>query len=61
MLRTQIVPASNDVVLGTGQLDLPDILRAAKFVGVKWYFIEDESAVSEQQIPESLRYLREVR
>jgi sugar phosphate isomerase/epimerase len=60
-LLTGSSPVSNDVVLGTGQLDMPGILRAAKKVGVKWYFIEDESDVSEQQIPETLRYLREVR
>jgi len=58
-LLTGSSPVSNDVVFGTGQLDMPAILRAAGKVGVKWYFIEDESAVSEQQIPESLRYLRE--
>jgi sugar phosphate isomerase/epimerase len=52
---------SYDVVLGTGQLDMPAILRTAEKVGVKWYVIEDESDVSEQQIPESLRYLLEAR
>jgi sugar phosphate isomerase/epimerase len=57
-LLTGSSPVSNDVVFGTGQLDLPPILRAAGMVGVKWYFIEDESVVSEKQIPESLRYLR---
>jgi sugar phosphate isomerase/epimerase len=56
-LLTGSSPQSNDVVFGTGQLDLPAILNAADLVGVKWYFIEDESSVSEQQIPESLRYL----
>ena len=60
-LLTGSSPVSNDVVFGTGQLDLPAILRAAQQAGVKWFFIEDESDVSEQQIPESLRYLREVR
>jgi sugar phosphate isomerase/epimerase len=58
-LLTGSSPVSNDVTFGTGQLDLPAILRSAGKVGVKWYFIEDESDVSEQQIPESLRYLRE--
>jgi sugar phosphate isomerase/epimerase len=58
-LLTGSSPVSNDVVFGTGQLDLPAILRAAGMAGVKWYFIEDESAVSETQIPASLRYLRE--
>jgi hypothetical protein len=40
---------------------LPAVLGAARQVGVKWYFIEDESARSEQQIPESLKYLEEVK
>jgi len=52
---------NNDVALGTGQIDYPPILRAAQKAGVKWYFIEDESASSEQQIPQSLHYLETVR
>jgi sugar phosphate isomerase/epimerase len=56
-LLTGSSPDSNDVVLGAGQLDMPGILHAAGKVGVKYYFIEDESDISEQQIPESLRYL----
>ncbi len=51
----------NDAALGAGKMDLPAILKAAKKAGVKWYFIEDESPWSEQQIPESLRYLEQVR
>jgi sugar phosphate isomerase/epimerase len=51
----------NDVALGAGLMDLPAILRAAKKAGVKYYFIEDESPWSEQQIPQSLRYLEQVR
>ena len=51
----------NDAALGEGIMDLPAILRAARKVGVKWYFIEDESPWSEKQIPESLRYLEQVR
>jgi sugar phosphate isomerase/epimerase len=60
-LLTGSSPVTNCVVLGTGQLDMPGILSAAKWTGVKWYFIEDESPVSEQQIPESLAYLRELK
>lgn len=60
-LLTGSSPVSNDVVFGTGQIDLPAVFRAASKVGVKWYFIEDESDASEQQIPESLRYLKEGR
>jgi hypothetical protein len=36
-------------------------LHTAKKTGVKWYFIEDESASSEQQIPESLRWLEQMK
>lgn len=50
----------NDVALGTGQMDWPAILRAAKQAGVKYYFIEDESPTAAQQIPQSLRYLEQV-
>ena len=39
----------------------PSILKAAKKAGVKWYFIEDESPWSEKQIPQSLRYLEQVK
>ena len=52
---------NNDVALGTGQMDWPKILKAAKKSGVKHYFIEDESASSVQQIPQSLKYLEAVR
>jgi len=48
---------TNDVALGTGQIDLPAVLKAAQRVGVKWYFIEDESPTVHEQIPQSLRYL----
>ncbi len=51
----------NDAALGQGLMDLPAILKAAKKEGVKWYFIEDESPWSEKQIPESLRFLEQVR
>src|SRR5258708_5658662 len=51
----------NDATLGTGQIDLPPLLRAARKAGVEWYFIEDESPTSEQQIPQSLRFLEQVK
>jgi sugar phosphate isomerase/epimerase len=52
---------TNDVALGTGQINIPGVLRAAQKAGAKWYFIEDESPTSEQQIPQSLRYLEQVK
>jgi sugar phosphate isomerase/epimerase len=51
---------NNDVALGTGTMDWPAILKAAAKVGVKYYFIEDESATASAQIPQSLRYLEKV-
>jgi sugar phosphate isomerase/epimerase len=51
----------NDAALGTGLMDLPAILKAAKQAGVKYYFIEDESPWSEKQVPQSLRYLERVK
>jgi sugar phosphate isomerase/epimerase len=50
----------NDAVLGTGQMDFPAILKAARKAGVKYYFIEDESPWAAEQIPQSLRYLEQV-
>jgi sugar phosphate isomerase/epimerase len=52
---------TNDVPLGTGQMDWPVILRAAKKAGVKYYFIEDESPTVTEQIPQSLKYLGQVK
>lgn len=47
----------NDVALGTGQVDYPAVLKAAQEIGVKHYFIEDESPDVLKQIPQSLKYL----
>ena len=52
---------SNDVTLGTGQMNWPAILQAAEKAGVKYYFIEDESPTSAQQIPQSLTFLKQVK
>jgi len=52
---------NNDVTVGTGQMDWPAIMKAAKEVGVKHYFLEDESSASVQQIPNSLGYLKNLK
>ncbi|MFM1769867.1 MAG: hypothetical protein RJA22_2396 [Verrucomicrobiota bacterium] len=51
----------HNVVLGTGQMDWPAILAAARRHGVKHYYIEDEAPNAAEQIPQSLRYLEQVR
>lgn len=52
---------NNDVQLGTGVMDWPAILGAAKKAGVKWYFIEDEADEAARHMPGSLKYLEGVR
>lgn len=50
-------PKTDDVPLGTGQVNWPAVLEAAKKTGVQEYFIEDESPTVSDQIPVSLKYL----
>jgi sugar phosphate isomerase/epimerase len=52
---------TNDVAIGSGQVDWTALLRAAQKVGVRYYFIEDESPYAVEQIPQSLRFLESVR
>ena len=49
---------TNDVRLGTGQVDWRAFIRAGEKTGVKYYFIEAESPTAPEQIPESLKFLR---
>jgi sugar phosphate isomerase/epimerase len=51
----------NDVTLGTGEIDLVGILKQAKKIGIKHYFIEDESARVNQQVPQSIAYLKSLK
>lgn len=51
----------NDVALGTGEIDIPAILREAKKAGITHYFIEDESSHVMQQVPVSIRYLKSLK
>lgn len=54
-------PKENDVALGTGQLDIPAILKAAKKAGVKHYYIEDESPLYYKQVPQTIAYLKSLK
>ncbi|MBC3786411.1 sugar phosphate isomerase/epimerase family protein [Spirosoma utsteinense] len=51
-------PVENDVALGTGQIDLRAVLKAAQKAGVKHYYIEDESPSIATQVPQSIAYLK---
>ena len=56
-IYTGHAPLTDDVPLGTGMVDWPSVLSTAAKVGVKHYFIEDESPTAAEAIPQSLRYL----
>lgn len=53
-------PDETNVVLGTGDIDIAGVMETAKAIGVRHYFIEDESPDALEQIPLSLEYLRTV-
>jgi sugar phosphate isomerase/epimerase len=55
---TTEIPESANVVLGTGTLDIPAILRAADRAGVEYHFLEDEHVDALEHLPKSLAYLR---
>jgi len=55
---TGLTSPENDVPLGTGELDIPGILKAAKKIGIKHYFIEDESSNIKVSVPQSIAYLK---
>ena len=54
-------PPENDVVLGQGQVNIPEILRLAKKAGIKHYYIEDESNHEYEQMPKSIAYLKSLK
>ncbi|MVM31693.1 TIM barrel protein [Spirosoma sp. HMF4905] len=49
---------AQSVVLGTGQIDWPAVLKAARKTSIDHFYIEDESMAVEQQVPKSLAYLK---
>jgi sugar phosphate isomerase/epimerase len=55
---TGLTGPENDVVLGTGEIDIPAILREANKIGIKHFFIEDESNFVNGQVPQSILYLK---
>ncbi|MEW6126989.1 MAG: sugar phosphate isomerase/epimerase [Acidobacteriota bacterium] len=53
-------PADSDVVLGTGEIDIAGVVRAARKLGIRYHILEDESSQVMTQIPESLKYLKKL-
>jgi len=54
-------PAENDVPVGEGQSDMVNILKVANKIGIKHFFIEDESNQELVQIPKSIAYLKSLK
>ena len=60
-IHTGHAPSSDDVPLGTGQVNWPAVLKQAAAAGVKHYFIEDESPAPLESLPMSVKYLQGVK
>lgn len=58
---TGLTDPETNVTLGTGELDIPAIIRTSKEVGIAHYFIEDESSRIMTQLPESIEYLKSLK
>jgi len=54
-------PDTTCVPLGTGQIDWPQTLAAAAEVGVKEYYVEDESPTAWDGIAKTIAFLKSVR
>jgi sugar phosphate isomerase/epimerase len=48
----------NDVALGTGQINIPAVIKAAQKAKVKHYYIEDESTDIFTQVPQTIAYVK---
>lgn len=56
--HTGLTDPDNDVILGTGELNIPNIINAANEIGIDYMFIEDESSDPLYQVPETIEYLK---
>ena len=54
-------PAENDVPLGSGQVAMEEVIRTAKKIGIKHFFIEDESNQELEFVPISIAYLKSLK
>jgi len=50
-----------NVVLGTGDVGIAEVMKAAKKIGIKHYFIEDESTRALEQLPGHVAYLKSLK
>jgi sugar phosphate isomerase/epimerase len=48
----------NDVALGTGQINVAEVIKAAQQSAIEHFYIEDESSAVKTQVPQSLKFLK---
>lgn len=58
---TGLTGPENNVPLGEGEIDIPGVLREANKIGIKHFFIEDESDHVITQVPKSITYLKSLK
>jgi sugar phosphate isomerase/epimerase len=49
-----------NVVLGTGDVGIADVVAEAKKQGIRYFFLEDESSRVMSQVPQSIQYLKQL-
>ncbi len=55
------LPDSLQAVIGQGQVNWPEVMKAAKADGLEYYYLEDETPDPKGNIPPSVQYLERVR
>jgi len=55
------LPDSSQAVIGQGQVNWPDVMKAAKASGVEYYYLEDETPDPVNNIPPSINYLERIK
>jgi sugar phosphate isomerase/epimerase len=50
-----------NVVLGTGDVGIAEVMKAAMDIGIKHYFIEDESSRALEQVPQHVAFLKSLK
>ena len=55
------LPDSLQAVIGKGQVNWPDVMKAAKASGVEYYYLEDETPDPVNNIPPSINYLERIK
>lgn len=54
-------PDADSVAVGEGSINWAAVMKAAEKAGVEHYFIEDEAVEATDQIPRSVKFLRQLR